>query len=82
LSPDRDALLKRALLGLAGLIDQQPAEQAGPGADPRTKCSIPADRAKYGADAGASGGTGQRALLGRGHVGAADGRQRDSCEQQ
>ena len=53
-----------ALLRPSGLVDQQPADQPGTGADPRTKSGVPADRAKYRARSRPDSRAGQRALLG------------------
>jgi hypothetical protein len=82
LSSSRDALLEGSILGLPGLIEEEPPEQAGSCASGGTEPGIAADRAKYRAAAGADGRTGQRALLGRGHVGTSRDRQSDGREQQ
>src|SRR6516162_508296 len=47
LSSGRDALLEGPILGLPGLIEEQPAEQARAGAGSRSEPSIAADRANY-----------------------------------
>jgi hypothetical protein len=82
LSSGGDALLEGSILGLPGLIEEEPAEQARTGPGSRTESRVPADRAKYGAAAGADGRAGQRALLGRGHVGTSTNRQSEGREQQ
>jgi hypothetical protein len=82
LSSGRDALLEGSILGLPGLIEEKPAEQARSCPGCRTEPRVPADRAKYGAAAGADGRAGQRALLGRGHIGTSSDRQSDGREQQ
>ena len=82
LSSRRDALLEGPILGLPGLIEEKPAEQARTGPRSRTEPRVPADRAKYGAAARADGRAGQRALLGRGHVGTSGDRQSDDREHQ
>ena len=82
LSSGRDALLEGSILGLPGLIEEKPAEQARSRPGSRTEPRVPTDRAKYGAAAGADGRAGHRALLGRGHVGASRDRQSDGREQQ
>jgi hypothetical protein len=74
--------LEGPILGLPGLIEEKPAEQAGSCASGGTEPGITADRAEYRAAAGADGRAGQRALLGRGHVGTRSGRQSDGREQQ
>jgi hypothetical protein len=81
-SAGRDALLEGSILGLPGLIEEKPAEQARSRPGSRTEPSVPTDRAKYGAAAGADGRAAQRALLGRGHVGTSSDRQSDGREQQ
>jgi hypothetical protein len=68
------ALLERRVLSAAGLIDQKAAEQAGSGTDPGAERGIAADRPDDRPATGADGGAGERALLGRGHVGAGDDR--------
>ena len=65
LSSGRDALLEGPILGMPGLIEEKPAEQARAGAGSRSEPGIAADRANYGAAAGADRRAGQRALLGR-----------------
>jgi hypothetical protein len=82
LSSGRDALLEGPILGLPGLIDEKPAEQARTGADAGAEPGIAGDRANYRAAAGADGRAGQRALLGRGHIGTSSDRQSDGREQQ
>ena len=82
LSSGRDALLEGSILGLPGLIEEKPAEQARSRPGSRTEPRVPADRAKYRAAAGADGRAGQRALLGRGHVGTSTNRQSNGREQQ
>jgi hypothetical protein len=82
LSSGRDALLEGSILGLPGLIEEKPAEQARSRPGSRTEPRVPTDRAKYGAAAGADGRAGQRALLGRGHIGASGDRQSDGREHQ
>jgi hypothetical protein len=82
LSSGRDALLEGPILGLPGLIDEKPAEQTRTGADAGAEPGIPGDRANYRAAAGADGRAGQRALLGRGHIGTGSDRQSDGREQQ
>jgi hypothetical protein len=69
-------------LGLLGLIEEKPAEQARSGPGSRSEPGIAADRAKYRAAAGANGRAGQRALLRRGHIGASGDRQSEGREQQ
>jgi hypothetical protein len=80
LSSGRDALLEGPILGLPGLIEEKPAEQARAGAGSRSEPGIAADRANYGAAAGADRRAGQRALLGRGHVGASSDGQGEGRE--
>jgi hypothetical protein len=75
LSSGRDALLEGSILGLPGLIEEKPAEQARSRPGSRAESRVPTDRAKYGAAAGADGRSGQRALLGRGHVGTSTDRE-------
>ena len=82
LSSGRDALLEGPILGLLGLIEEKPAEQARSGPGSRSEPGIAADRAKYRAAAGADGRAGQRALLSRGHIGASGDRQSEGREQQ
>jgi hypothetical protein len=82
LSSGRDALLEGSILGLPGLIEEKPAEQARSRPGSRTEPRVSTDRAKYGAAAGADGRAGQRALLGRGHVGTSTNRQSNGREQQ
>jgi hypothetical protein len=82
LSSGRDALLEGPILGLPGLIEEEPAEQARTGAGSRSEPGIAGDRANYRAAAGADGRAGQRALLGRGHIGTSSDRQSDGREQQ
>jgi hypothetical protein len=82
LSSGRDALLEGPILGLPGLIDEKPAEQTRTGADAGAEPGIAGDRANYCTAAGADGCAGQRALLGRGHVGASSDRQSEGREQQ
>src|SRR6516165_3005526 len=79
LSSGRDALLEGPILGLLGLIEEKPAEQARSGPGSRSEPGIAADRAKYRAAAGRAG---QRALLSRGHIGASGDRQSEGREQQ
>ena len=55
-------LLEGPILGLPGLIEEEPAEQARTGAGSRSEPGISADRANYRAAAGADGRAGQRAL--------------------
>ena len=80
--PGGKALLESPILGLPGLIEEKPAEQARTGAGSRSEPGIATDRAKYRAAAGADGRAGQRALLGRGHVGTSCDRQNGGREQQ
>ena len=75
-------LLEGPILGLPGLIEEEPAEQARTGAGSRSEPGIATDRAKYRAAAGADGRAGQCTLLGRGHIGASGDRQSDSREHQ
>ena len=82
LSSGRDALLEGPILGLPGLIEEQPAEQARAGAGSRSEPSIAADRANYRAAAGADCRASQCTLLGRGHIGAGSKRPSDAREQQ
>jgi len=82
LSSGRDARLEGLVLSLPGPIDKQSAEQARTGADAGAEPGIAADRANYRAAAGADGRTGQRALLGRGHICTRSDRQSDDREQQ
>ena len=78
----RETVLEGPILGLPGLIEEKPAEQAGSCASGGTEPRVPADGPGDGADAGARSGTGNRALLGRGHVGTSSDRQSDGREQQ
>jgi hypothetical protein len=82
LSSGRDARLEGLVLSLPGTIDKQSAEQARTGADAGAEPGIAADRANYRAAAGADGRTGQRALLGRGHICTRSDRQSEDREQQ
>ena len=66
LSSGRDALLEGPILGLPGLIEEKPAEQARSGPGGRTEPGVPADRAKHRAAAGADGRAGQRRAAGSG----------------
>jgi hypothetical protein len=66
------------VLGLPGSVNKKPADQPCSRPGDSSEPGIPADSAKNGADAGARSGAGQRALLGRGHIGASDERQNDS----
>ena len=78
----RETLLEGSVLGLPGLIEQKPAEQAGSRPSGRTEPGVPTDRPGDGADTGPSGGAGQRALLSWGHIGASGDRQNDGREQE
>ena len=80
--PGGKALLESPILGLPGLIKEKPTEQARSRPSGGTEPRVPADRAKYRAAAGADGRAGQRALLGRGHVGTSTNRQSNGREQQ
>jgi hypothetical protein len=60
----RETVLEGPILGLPGLIEEKPAEQAGSGASGGTEPRVPADRASDGADAGACSGAGNRAAAG------------------
>jgi hypothetical protein len=82
LSSGRDARLEGLVLGLPGPIDEQSAEQARTGADAGAEPGIAADRTNDCAAAGADDRAGQRALLGRGHIGTSGDRQSDGREQQ
>jgi hypothetical protein len=77
LLPGRETLLEGPVLGLSGLIEEKPAEQAGARPSGGSKSGIPANGTCDGADAGARSGAGQRALLGWGHVGTGGDRQSD-----
>jgi hypothetical protein len=81
-SSGRDALLEGSILGLPGLIEEKPAEQARSRPSGGTEPRVPADRAEYRTAAGADGRAGQCTLLGRGHIGASGDRQSDSREHQ
>jgi hypothetical protein len=81
LSSGRDALLEGPILGLPGLIEEESAEQTRTGADAGAEPGIAGDRANGRAAAGADGRAGQRALLGRGHVGTSGDRQSEGREQ-
>jgi hypothetical protein len=77
----REALLEGGILSLSGPIDKKPADKprARPGG--RAEPSVATNRAGDCADPGARGGAGQRALLGRGHIGASSDRQSNGREQ-
>jgi hypothetical protein len=81
LLPSGDTLLKRPVLGLHGAIDEKSAEQPRARARGSSEPGVPADRAYDCAAAGADGRTGQRALLGGGHIGAGSYRQNGDQEQ-
>ena len=49
----RETVLEGPILGLPGLIEEKPAEQAGSRASGGTEPRVPADRASDSADAGA-----------------------------
>jgi hypothetical protein len=78
----RETLLEGGILSLSGPIDKKPADKPRTRPGGRAEPSVPTNRAGDGADPGARSGAGQRALLGRGHIGASDERQSDSREQQ
>src|SRR5271163_4595400 len=78
----RETLLEGCVLGLSRPINEQPAEQAGTGADSSAEPGIAGDRANYRAAAGADGRAAKRALLSWCHVGAGDHRQSESSEYQ
>jgi hypothetical protein len=65
-----------------GLVDKQAAGQAGSRTDSGAQPGVPANGADNRTHSGPSGGAGERALLGRGHVGACDDRQSESSDYQ
>jgi hypothetical protein len=75
-------LLEGLVLGLPGPIDEKPADQPRARPSGCTEPGIAADRAKYRATTRADGRAGQRALLGRRHIGASRKRHSDGREQQ
>jgi len=80
--PGGISLVECSVLRAPGLVDEKPAEQAGSRPDPGAQSGIAPDRANDRAAAGADGRAGERALLGRGHVGAGDDRQSKSSDYQ
>jgi len=82
LLPGRETLLEGPLLGLPGLIEEKPAKQAGARPGGGSESGIPANRPRYGPNAGTRRGAGQRALLGWGHVGTGGDRQSDGRDHQ
>jgi hypothetical protein len=70
LSSGGKTLLEGLVLSLPGSIDEKPAKQPSTRPGSRTEAGIAADGAGDGADPGACCGAGQRALLGRRHIGA------------
>jgi hypothetical protein len=75
LLPGRETLLEGPVLGLPGLIEEKPADEAGSRPSSRTEPGVPADRAGDGTNAGTRGGACDRALLGWSHIGASGDRQ-------
>jgi hypothetical protein len=73
----REPLLEGLVLGLAGSIDEKPAEQPRARSGGRTEPGVPANRASDGPDAGTRSGAGNRALLGWGHIRASNERHSD-----
>jgi hypothetical protein len=65
-----ETVLEGPILGLPGLIEEKPTEQAGSRASGGTEPRVPADGPGDGAGAGARSFAGSRALRGRRHVGA------------
>jgi hypothetical protein len=82
LSSGGKPLLEGLVLSLPGSIDEESAKQPGTRPGSRTEPGIAADGAGDGADTGACCGAGQRALLGRRHIGAGGDRHGDGCERQ
>ena len=80
LSSGGKPLLEGLVLSLPGSIDEKPAKQPGTRPGSSTEPGIAADGAGDGADPGACCGAGQRALLGRRHIGAGGERHGDGCE--
>jgi hypothetical protein len=78
----RQTLLEGCVLGLPGPINEQPAEQAGTGADAGAEPGVARHRANYRTAAGADGRAAKRALLSWCHVGAGDHRQSESGDYQ
>src|SRR5205823_3707439 len=58
------SLLESDVLRSASLVEDQAAGKAGARSDGGSEPGIPADRAGHGANASASNGAGERALLG------------------
>jgi hypothetical protein len=81
-APGRVAVLEGAVLRPAGLIEDEPAGKACSGSDQGSEPGVPADGAGDSADAGSPDGARQRALLGRGHVGAGSDEKSEGREQQ
>jgi hypothetical protein len=78
----RVSLLEGSVLRAPGLVDKQTAGQAGSRTDSGAEPGVPADGADNRTNSRASRGTGERALLGRGHVGAGNDRQSESSDYQ
>ncbi len=78
----RVSLLEGSVLRAPGLVDKQAASQAGSRTDSGAEPGVSADGADNRTYSGPGRGAGERALLGRGHVGTGDDRQSETSDYQ
>jgi hypothetical protein len=78
----RVSLLEGSVLRAPGLVDKEAAGEAGSGTDSGAEPGVPANGADNRTHSGPSRSAGERALLGRSHVGAGDDWQSESSDYQ